>query len=161
MVFHCLRLHNPPICAGLRSSMYKAGELTATEKERIMKTYISAIVLTLLSVFTMNAYAEPAIVFQEDLCAVELIVDEGDPVVLIGDKLQATVSNSGSNVTPPSNPSKVTCQGHHTEVLEAATLQRTPCVVLGTPYGDVFTEDGKTVFTPSGNWTTQCMFRKE
>ena len=112
-----------------------------------------------MSVITMNAYAEPAIVFQGDLCAVVLLPDGGAPITLVGDKFQAIVSNSGSEV--PSPPSKVTCQGHHVEVLAAATLQRTPCVVLGTPYWDVFTEDGKTVFTPSGLWTAQCMFKKE
>jgi hypothetical protein len=137
----------------------KLEELTTIKKESIMKAYISVIILTLLSVFTLNAYAEPAIVFQGDLCAVMLIPDGGDPIVLVGDKFQANVSNSGSDV--PSNPAKMTCQGHHVEVLEAAILQRTPCVVIGTPYGDVFTEDGKTVFTPGGNWTAQCMFRKE
>jgi hypothetical protein len=124
-----------------------------------MKTYISMIILCLASIFTMNTYAEPAIVFQGDLCVVVLLPPEAEPVVLIGDKLHVTLAVSGNNEVPLA-PTTVTCQGNHSELLEFAIIQRAPCFIPDTPFGDVFTEDGKAVFTPGGNWTAQCKFRR-
>jgi hypothetical protein len=120
-----------------------------------MKAYISTITLCLVSVFTVNAHAEPAIIFNEDLCTVVLLPPGEEPIPLIGDKLQAVVANSST----PFLPGKFTCQGHHSEPLEFAIVQRAPCFIPGTSFGDLFTENGKTVFTPGGNWTAQCMFK--
>jgi len=125
-----------------------------------MKTYISAIFLTLVSVFTVNAYAEPAIVFKGELCVVALLPDGEAPIVLTGDKYQAIAANAGRGDTPVL-PGKFTCQGHHEVPLEYAVVQRQPCFIPGTPYGDLFTEDGMAVFAPSGEWTAQCMFKNE
>ena len=124
-----------------------------------MKTSISMVFCCLVSLFTVNAHAEPAILFDGDLCFLVLLPPEADPVPLTGDKLHVTVAVSGNNETPL-NPATYTCQGYHSETLESAIVQRAPCFIPDTPFGDVFTEDGKAVFTPGGNWTAQCKFRK-
>ena len=121
-----------------------------------MNAYISRVILCLVPVFTVNAYAEPAIIFNEDFCEVVLLPPEAAPIPLTGDKLQAVVANSST----PFLPGKFTCQGYHNEFLEFAIVQRAPCFIPGTPFGDIFTEDGKVVFTPSGNWTALCKFKK-
>lgn len=124
-----------------------------------MKTYISMIALCLVSVFTMKVSAEPAILFEGDLCFLVLLPPDAPPVPLTGDKLHVTVAVSGNNETP-FNPATYTCQGNHSQPLESAIVQRAPCFIPDTPFGDVFTEDGKSVFTPGGKWTAQCHFRK-
>jgi hypothetical protein len=111
-----------------------------------------------VSVFTMNAYAEPAIVFKGEECVVVLLPPDADPIVLIGDKLQATVATAGRGDTPL-NPAKLTCQGRHDFPLEYAVVQRQPCFLPDTPYGDLLTENGMAVFAPSGEWTAKCMFK--
>ena len=83
---------------------------------------------------------------------------DAEPIVLTGNKLQATVASAGRGETPL-NPAKLTCQGNHDYPLEYAMVQRQPCFLPGTPYGDLFTENGRAVFTPSGKWTAQCMFK--
>ena len=69
---------------------------------------------------TMNAYAELAVVFEGDICYVEFdpypsldpdVEPGGSMFGLLGDKVQATVANSGNNETPAA-PAKVTCQGY-------------------------------------------------
>ena len=124
-----------------------------------MKTFILSSILCLLTLLSANAQSEPAIVFQGDLCAVVLLPPEAPPIQLFGDKLQATVAVSGGSPFPLP-PAKVTCQGHHSEPLDYAIVQRAPCFLPGTPFGDLLTENGKAVFTPSGNWTAQCMFKR-
>jgi hypothetical protein len=135
-----------------------------------MKAYISTIILCLVSVFTMNAYAEPAIVFEGDVCYVEFDPDPDlDPEVepgssylgLLGDKVHATVAVSGNNETP-FTPAKVTCQGLHDFPIERAAVVRLPCIVFNTPnFGTIVTENGIVALTPSGGWTAQCMFSKD
>ena len=125
-----------------------------------MKAYISVIILTLVSVFTMNAYAEPAIIFKGEECVVVLLPPDAEPIVLIGDKLQATVAVAGRGEFPLI-PAKLTCQGQHVYPLEYAMVQRQPCFLPDTPFGDLLTENGMAVFTPSGKWTAQCMFKLE
>ena len=134
-----------------------------------MKAFISMIILTLVSVFTMNAYAEPAIVFEGDICYVEFDPDPSlDPDVepgssligLLGDKVHATVAVSGNNETFFA-PGIVTCQGYDDFGLERAVVVRLPCIVFDTPgFGTIVTENGMVALAPSGNWTAQCMFRK-
>lgn len=121
-----------------------------------MKTFTLGFMLCLISLLGVNAQAEPAIVFNEDACTVVLLPPEAEPIPLIGDKLQAVAANSST----PFLPGKFTCQGHHSEPLEFAIVQRAPCFIPGTPFGDIFTENGKTVFTPGGTWTAQCIFKK-
>ena len=132
-----------------------------------MKAYISTIILTLVSVFTINAYAEPAIVVEGELCYVEFDPDpDSDPtpgegvIGLLGDTVHATVAVSGNNETPFA-PAKVTCQGHYDFGFERAAVGRLPCIVFDTPdFGTIVTENGMVAIAPSGNWTAQCMFRK-
>jgi hypothetical protein len=137
--------------------MYGAREINNNKREFIMKAYISMSILCLVSMFTMSAYAEPAIIFQGDLCVVVLLPPNAEPIVLEGNKLQATVAVAGRGEFPL-QPAKLTCQGRHDFPLEHAILQRQPCFLPETPFGDLFTENGKAVFTPNGNWTAQCMF---
>jgi hypothetical protein len=119
--------------------------------------------LTLISMFTVNAYAEPAIVFEGDLCFVGFYPnypDQTDGFALLGNKLHATQANSG-NETTPFAPGQVTCQGNDDLGLEKPAVVRAPCVVFGTPLGDIFTERGIVAASPSGNWSAQCIFNKD
>jgi hypothetical protein len=125
-----------------------------------MKLYMSAIIVSLVSVFTMSAYAEPAVVIEGDECAVGFFPNFPDPTggdVFIGTKVHAVAATSGNN-TYPNAPGKVNCSGQHDQQLDQAVLIREPCVVFGTPYGDIFTEQGMLVASPSGKWTAQCIF---
>jgi hypothetical protein len=130
-----------------------------------MKAYISMSILCLVSMFTMNAYAEPAIVVEGDICYVGFYPNYpdnfDDGFELLGDKVHATVAVSGNENTPFA-PAKVTCQGHHDAPLRGAAVVRVPCVVFDTPdFGTIATERGMVALTPSGNWTAQCMFSKD
>ncbi|MFC1579022.1 hypothetical protein ACFL3Y_01385 [Pseudomonadota bacterium] len=124
-----------------------------------MKAYISMIIVTLISVFAMSSYAEPAIVFEGEECIVALLpTPDAIPLVVIGDKYQAVAANAGRGDNPLV-PGKLTCQGSHTVPLEHAVVQRQPCFVAVSPLGPLFTEDGRIVITPSGNWSALCKFR--
>ena len=119
---------------------------------------------------TMNAYAEPAVVFEGDICYVEFdpypsldpdVEPGGSMFGLLGDKVQATVANSGNNETPAA-PAKVTCQGYiDAGLVERAAVVRLPCIVFNTPdFGTIVTENGMFAVTPSGKWAAHCMFSK-
>jgi hypothetical protein len=124
-----------------------------------MKTYISMSMLCLVSMLTMNAFAEPAILFKGDFCVVVLPGDS--PIILEGNKLQVAVANAGRGdpvVGENLLPARYTCQGQHSEQLDHAKVIRQPCFLPGTPFDDLFTENGRVVYTPAGNWTAVCKF---
>ena len=125
-----------------------------------MKTHISMSMLCLVYMLTMNAYAEPAILFKAEECVV-VFPDNDEPIVLIGDKLQVAVANAGRGdpvVGETLLPARYTCKGQHFEPLDHAIVLRQPCFIPETPFGDLFTENGRVVFTPAGNWTAVCKF---
>lgn len=137
----------------------KPGEFTTMKQEVIMKTYISISMLCLVAMLSINAQAEPAILFKGDFC---VVVFPGDPpIVLEGNKLQVAVANAGrgdASIGENLLPAQYTCKGLHNMSLDHAEVQRQPCFIPGTPFGDLYTENGRVVYSPAGRWTAVCKF---
>ena len=138
------------------------------EKESIMKTYISVITLTLLSVFTMNVYAERATVFKlGESCNGFVPNGESETglpplagsVDWIGD-LHAVGRDAGLETFPGSG--KLTCNGYHGSELDHATIGKGyNCFIVSADQTQLFiTTDSITVASPSGEVMASCQFKK-
>lgn len=159
MLFYHLCLKFPTFLGDFVVQFTKLKELTTIKEELVMKTYVAMSMLCLVSILTMNAFAEPAILFKGEFCVV--VLPESEDEILEGNKLQVAVANAGQGdpvVGENLLPARYTCQGQHSKPLGHADVVRQPCFIPGTPFGDLFTENGRVIFTPAGNWTAVCKF---
>lgn len=123
-----------------------------------MKTRITALVLLVLALFSINANAESAFVIRGDLCFAAVDLGEGLVSLPLGNKLHANARDAGADVFPGNG--KFTCQGLHPFELTSAQVFRNACFVPETPFGPLITEDTILILTPNGLWTLQCNFKK-
>jgi hypothetical protein len=148
--------------------MYRACEINNNEKEVIMKTYISMSILCLVSMFTMNAYAAPAVVFRlDDSCGG--FVPNGDSetgfpplegsVGWRGD-VHLVGRDAGLETFPGSG--KVTCNGYHESELDHANIGKGfQCQIPSADQTQLFiTFDSILVASPSGEAMISCQFKK-
>ena len=126
-----------------------------------MKYFTASIFAGLLSATSLSANADAAFVFQGDLCFPVFFPDDGgDPKQLIGDATQAVAVDAGFD-RGVLNAGKATCQGYHEEVLDHAVVQNGACLFTNVPPPlppVLFTENGKLVMSPNGNFNLFCRF---
>ena len=127
-----------------------------------MRRLIVGIFVALLSLLSLNANALSAFVFRGDLCFPLFYPEwpEEDPVVeLVGDATQGVAAYAGGLPGPiPYATGKASCRGFHSEELDRAVVQEGACVFPNSPFGEVFTENGHLVLTPSGEFSLFCKF---
>ena len=138
------------------------------KKERIMKAYISVVMLTLVSVFAVNTYAEPAVVFRADGSCSGYVPNGESETGLpplegsegwIGD-IHIVGRDAGLEIFPGSG--KTTCRGHHYSELDRAHIGKGfECFVPSADGTQLFiTLDSILVASPSGEAVISCQFKK-
>jgi hypothetical protein len=128
-----------------------------------MKLYISAIILSLVSQFSMNSYAEPATIFRGDNTCGGFVPngdsDTGLPSEVYWDgDVHIVARDAGVETFPGSG--KLTCKGHHYEILGNAHIGKGFVCFIHTEDKQYITTDSITVASPSGEIITSCQFKK-
>jgi hypothetical protein len=123
-----------------------------------MRCFTASIFAAFLSCLSLNANAIEAFVFQGEACVGFYIPEGEEPVEITGGVSSQGVAVDAGLDVDAYNAGKLTCSGYHEQPLNRAMVQPVACYFPVSPLGELFTENGRLVMSPSGNWTLFCKF---